>query len=297
MTIATIQRSAIWGEPLEFHSVELERVRSVPGREQYPTEALGPVIAPAVRGIADRVQAPVELAAQSCLAAASFTAQSLVDVDLEGRPRPVSLFLLSEGESGDRKTGTDNVAIAPLMSRLRELRRIYQEARQEYDDGAAVFQAEYRRLLKGKGDRDAKLASLRDLQRPVPPAEPTCICEEPTLEGLQKSFVRGLPSQALLSGEGGQFFGGHAMNPDNAMKTIAGLSKFWDGDPIMRTRATEGESALLFDRRLTVHLMIQPIIGDKVLTDPLLLQQGILARFLMVDPPTLAGTRLMLAPE
>jgi hypothetical protein len=57
------------------------------------------------------------------------------------------------------------------------------------------------------------------------------ITEEPTLEGLQRSFRYGLASQGLFSDEGSQFFGGHAMNPDNALKTMSGLSKFWDGTP------------------------------------------------------------------
>ena len=36
-------------------------------------------------------------------------------------------------------------------------------------------------------------------------------------------------------------FGGHANKPENMLKSVAGLSKLWDGAPITRTRAAEGE--------------------------------------------------------
>jgi hypothetical protein len=121
--------------------------------------------------------------------------------------------------------------------------------------------------------------------------QPVFICEEPTLEGLQKSFRFGLASQGLYSDEGGQFFGGHAMSADNALKTMAGLSKFWDGAPIKRTRAGNGESWAGFHRRLSCHLLTQPIVASGVLSDPLMQQQGILARFLITSGNNLFGQR------
>jgi hypothetical protein len=125
----------------------------------------------------------------------------------------------------------------------------------------------------------------------VKPLEPVFICEEPTLEGLQKSFRFGLPSQGLYSDEGGQFFGGYAMNADNALKTMAGLSKFWDGSPIKRTRAASGESWAGYNRRLSCHLLTQPIVASTVLNNPLMQQQGILARFLITSGNHLFGQR------
>src|SRR4051812_5696418 len=41
----------------------------------YPVDALGPVLAPAAKAIAAKVQAPIEIAAQSVLAAAALVAQ------------------------------------------------------------------------------------------------------------------------------------------------------------------------------------------------------------------------------
>ena len=98
------------------------------------------------------------------------------------------------------------------------------------------------------------MSLLSNLFPPEPPPEPTIISQDPILEGLQKSFRLGLPSQALLNDEGAQFFGDHSMNKENMEKTIAGLSKYWDGALIVRTRAALGESVTKFDRRLSIHL-------------------------------------------
>jgi hypothetical protein len=121
---------------------------------------------------------------------------------------------------------------------------------------------------------------------------PMLFSQEPTLEGLHKSLAFGIPAQGLLSDEGGQFFGGHAMSPDTRQKTVSGLSKMWDGDPIYRLRGGKDESAILFDRRLTVHLLLQPFIAEQILESPLMIEQGILARFLIVYPESLAGDRM-----
>ena len=98
---------------------------------------------------------------------------------------------------------------------------------------------------------------------------------------------------AMFNDEGGQFFGGYAMSKDNATKTIAGLSKFWDGSEIVRTRGGLGESFTLYNRRLSIHLQTQPIVAKATLSDPLLQEQGILARFLVAEVRSLAGTRFV----
>lgn len=56
---------------------------------------------------------------------------------------------------------------------------------------------------------------------------------------------------------------------------------------------TVGESGFLAGRRLSTHLMMQPIIADKVLGDPLLQGQGFLPRFLICRESSLIGTRFL----
>ena len=116
-------------------------------------------------------------------------------------------------------------------------------------------------------------------------------CEEPTLEGLHKLYGFGWPSLGLFSAEGGQFIGGHGMSNDAKLRTAAGLSTLWDGDPLKRVRAAD-TTVTLPGRRLALHLMVQPIVADIWLSDPPLAGQGLLSRLLISCPDSAAGTRL-----
>ena len=74
----------------------------------FPVDALGPILAPAAKAIASKVQAPIEIAAQSVLAAAALVAQPFADIQmLFGQTRPLSLFHITIASSGDRKTSVD----------------------------------------------------------------------------------------------------------------------------------------------------------------------------------------------
>ena len=94
----------------------------------------------------------------------------------------------------------------------------------------------------------------------------------------------------LFSDEGGSFIGGHAMSDENRLRTVAGLSSLWDGGVIKRIRAGDG-SAVLPGRRLALHLMAQPDAAARMLSDPVLMDQGFLSRLLVCSPQSTAGTR------
>jgi len=236
---------------------ELQRkIMRVP---DFPLDALGDVLGPAAKAIAKMVQAPPHLAGQSILSAAALVAQALANVQIDDRTYPLSLFCLTVGESGERKSACDKEALKPHL--------------------------EWERKQQKTSESEQK-----------PLVQRVFLCTEPTLEGLQISFRYGLASQGLFSDEGGQFLGGHAMNPENALKTMAGLSAFWDGRPIKRIRAGKGESWIGSDRRLSLHLMVQPIVANAALSNPLLQQQGILARFLIASGNHLFGLRSYATP-
>lgn len=99
------------------------------------------------------------------------------------------------------------------------------------------------------------------------------------------------PAQGAFSAEGGQFTGGHGMAQENRLRTAAGFSVLWDGEPVTRIRASDGVSVLK-GRRLAMHLMVQPEAAATVLSDPVLRDQGLLSRILVAAPISIAGTCL-----
>src|SRR5690242_16382574 len=80
--------------------------RELAPADPYPVDALGDLIGGAVKAASECIQAPLELCAQSALGNVSLAVQGHANVVLPfagGRHSPVSLFLLSVAESGDRK--------------------------------------------------------------------------------------------------------------------------------------------------------------------------------------------------
>jgi hypothetical protein len=227
------------------------------------------------------------------LATATLAAQAHADVELPmGQVRPLSCFFLSVAASGERKSSCDNEALKPVRKHEAELHRDYETLRTIWENDFAVWEKQ-RSIILGdkKADSFAKRADLEALgAKPKEPLLPLQICPEPTFEGLCKMFAVGQPSIGVFSSEGGQFIGGHGMSDENKLKTAAGLSTLWDGEAIRRVRSGDGASRLP-GRRTSMHLMAQPDVAAKLLSDRVLSDQGLLSRFLIVAPESLAGTR------
>jgi hypothetical protein len=266
-------------------------VRPIPSAQEFPIEALGPILAPAAKAIAQLVQVPLALAGNSVLAATALAAQPHANVQTLGGARPVSLYVLTIAESGERKTTADTIAIAPIRERVSALQVSYANALRDYDAQAEAHKMRVK-AAKGKAaDPDALAQSLRELREAPPPRKPWMIVSEPTAEGLLLSLKDGQFSQGLFSDEGGSMIGGHALSDEAELRTIAMLSRTWDGSPLDRVRAKDREHVTLYGRRLSMHLMAQPQVALRLLGKPLYRSQGFLARFLIAAPDSLIGTR------
>ena len=101
----------------------------------------------------------------------------------------------------------------------------------------------------------------------------------------------GQPSIGVFAPEGGQYIGGHGMSDEARLRTAAGLSAVWDGEPIRRVRAGDGIT-ILPGRRVSMHLMAQPAVADIWLRDRLLADQGLISRLLISAPDSAMGARL-----
>lgn len=265
---------------------------SVPQAGEYPIDALSPKLQGAARAIVDKVQLPAAIAAQSVLAAAALAVQPYMDIELPtGEVVPTSLFLISVAASGDRKSSADKLALAPISIREKELFAEHARDQAGYIADHAAYVAARKKATTGTKNREQ---IRRDLEacgtEPQAPPTPIIISDEGTLQGLQRAFAESLPSLGLFSDEGGQWLGGYAMNEENRGATGAALSKLWDGAPIKRVRGTEGVT-ILRGRRLSVHLMIQPRIAQRLFGDPELRDQGLLSRLLVCSPQSMKGER------
>ena len=253
----------------------------------YPVDVLGDLLGPAVERLAEVIGVPCAMAAQSVLASAALVSQGHANVQLDGRTYPLSLYLLTVASSGDRKNAVDQLALKAAREWERQQWILYAEKLNAY-------RAATRSMSKANTSKKPSGAEGAELAEPVPPR---LIIAEPTIEALVKSLCHGLPSMGLFNDEGGQFLGSSTMSKENLLKAITTLSTLWDGSPIDRARSMAGESLRAYDRRLSLHLMLQPYLANQLFKDPVINGQGILGRCLISWPERLAGQRLYKAVD
>ena len=267
----------------------LPLTRPMQPNEPFPVDALPLVIRAAVLRVHEVVQAPLDMICQSFLAAATLAVQPYANVLIDGRCFPLSNNFVAVGESGERKSATDRIATGPIKERQRRESESFHQGKQAYEAALASWQNRRKAAFK-EDDKNVIEALLKDLGDEPKYVQPFYIFEEPSFEGIERAYAEGRYTLGLFSDEGGRFLGGYAMSKDNQTKTVTGLSKLWDGDPIDRVRGGDGLS-VLYGRRFAMHLMIQPILCGQLFGNSMMTGQGFLSRCLCSYPASTIGWR------
>lgn len=271
--------------------------RELPQPPLFPVDALGPLKEPAI-AIQSRTQAPIEICAQSVLAAATLAIQAHIDVELPGGgTKPVVGMFVSIAESGERKTSVDKIALAPVRDIESQWNRDHKLATADYENRLSAWKTA--RLSVKKGSAADMVAAFGQIGlEPQAPPHPMLICSDVTPEALVLHLEKGRPMAGLFTAEGGILIGGAAFNDESRMRTAGLLNSLWDGEPIRRQRVGTG-TTFLPGRRCCAHIMMQQVVADRLLGDSMLDGMGMLARMLIVAPESTAGTRLFKrdAPE
>ncbi|MBS0576066.1 MAG: DUF3987 domain-containing protein [Proteobacteria bacterium] len=295
--LAMLERAAGTGTDSQIRTISSAPEplrRPLPPASPYPLDALGPVLGGAARRLHEVVQAPAALCGQSVLAAAALAAQGHADVVLSGTVEPTSLWLVSIAVSGERKSAVDRLALRAHDEHERAQLRKWDKQMAAFRAEEAAHQVAIQAAKRG-ADKVATPGAIKAAldaigEPPKRPLVPLLMVAEPTVEGLHKAYKLGEPSVGLFNDDAGDFLGGHAMNDDNRVKSSASLSKLWDRGQFDRVRAGDG-AGKFFGRRLAMHLMMQPVVAESVLSDDVLVGQGFLARCLLAWPESTIGTR------
>jgi hypothetical protein len=268
--------------------------RPIAEGEPVPLDALPSQIRDGAIGAQGRTQAPIALCMQSAIAPASLGAGKLADVRLHtGQTRPLACYFATVAASGERKSSTDSELGGALRDFEERARRDHPEQEHEYQIRFEAWETAKKEAHKRlRRDRTALEEALRIIgPAPLPPLVPiVTVGGDPTPEGLGLLLRRGYGFAGVFSAEGGTFVGSHAMSPDHKIRTAAMLSSLWDGEPLRRSRIGDGNSVAT-NRRVAMHLMVQPDVAATFLGDRTLLDQGLLSRFLIAAPPSAMGTR------
>ncbi|MPY76879.1 MAG: DUF3987 domain-containing protein, partial [Alphaproteobacteria bacterium] len=200
----------------------------------YPVDALPPLMRDAVNEVQRFVQAPAALVACSALAALSLAAQALINVRRDQQlVGPVSIYLLSVADSGERKTTCDAMFCRALRDWESERRQASVPDIARAEAAAAVFEAKKAGILdaiklkRRKGeDTSGCERELQDLVRDPPQALRVArlLYADATPEALAFSLANGWPSGGVLSAEAGAVFGAHSMGQETILRNLALLN-------------------------------------------------------------------------
>ena len=271
--------------------------RPLPPAPMYPVDALGP-LAPAAIAIYECTQAPMAIAAQSVLAAATLAVQAQRNVTLPGGgEKPLTGLFVSVAESGERKSSVDRIALAGVYQVEEEWRQQSEGERKSYINRKAAWDTARDHAKKTtKGDMVALMATFERIgAEPLSPPHPLLLVSDATPEGLVLHLADGRPFAGVFTAEGGMLIGGAAFNDESQMRTAALFNSLWDGEPIRRRRVGTGIT-FLPGRRCSTHIMLQPVVADRLFGNSMLDGVGMIARVLLVAPDTTAGTRLYREP-
>ena len=268
----------------------------------YPMEALPPTIHGAVSEVQAFTKAPVALVASCALAAVSLAVQGHVDVKRDNRLiGPTSLFLLTIADSGERKSTCDGYFTTVISDYEKEQAEKAKPLVDDFQADMDAWTAERNGLLdqirqSSKGGRPISETKekLRELEgkKPNRPRIPRMIRGDETPESLSWELKKIWPSGGILSNEGGNIFGAHAMGQESIMRNLSLLNVLWDGGTHSTGRKTS-ESFVLRSARLTMGLQIQePALRsfyDR--SKGLARGNGFFARFLVAWPTSTQGYR------
>ena len=237
---------------------------SLIGREApaYPVAALGP-LAPACEAIAAAGQVQPAMVGQCLLGAASLLTQGLFNVETLAGKRPLSLYLLTLGDSGDNKSTAQGAALGPVNDWQRREAKRYAEDLKDFEK--------------------AKATRKRSDDPPEAPGCPFRLVGDATVEGLRRDLDSGVCSQGVFTDEAAAILSGYGMSADHRSKTAGVFSKLWDAGHLSVSRVTGGRVER-YGRRVALHWLIQPMAASESIGDPLLSALGFWPRFLAAWP-------------
>ena len=305
-SIADMAEEVNWHDPEPlFEPAEAER--------SYPLDALLPVVAEAIREYQVYGQQPFSVIAGSALANASLASQGLVDVARdELLIGPISLNFLSIAISGERKTSADRAFSKAVREWMVRRQEAFRPAADRANADLAAWAAEREGLLQkikrdaakigANAEKDIAIVKQRlaeiESSRPQQVILPLLFHEDTNSARLAVDIAEGWPSTSLWSDEAGLVIGSHGMSHDNLIGFLGLLNRLWDGLPFERRRLTM-PSAVIKGRRLTVSLMMQPIIFAQLLSASGGASRGMgfIARSLPAWPASTIGSRSYREPS
>lgn len=263
----------------------------------YPTDAFPKIVREAIQEVQRSIQAPDALIGMSFLSTMSAAAQGLIKVKLPttGKLRPISLYLFSIAESGERKSTVDNLVSSPIH-------KFDESSEAQFNEAIKCYTADYniwsgikteltKRTIKenldGEVSEDWKTRlAEHERQKPVKPHLRRIILQDTSERALLEALEGQGESVALISDEGEIILSSPLLN------RLGAINKLWDGGPLVLDRV-HGKRVSVRDARVTVSVMAQSAVVREYLRKQGSTSRGsgFFARFLVAWPQSTQGYR------
>jgi hypothetical protein len=249
----------------------------------YPVEAWGKegeILRDALTAIIYHSQVTPAMAGQCILGASATTIQQYINAPyaLGDKFMPVSLFLLTEGDSGSGKSRTVGFTHKELVN--------YQNDKRKED---RLLLDEWKAQKASTPKKDLELWLLENPK----PKQTILLVKSGTIQGFLDNMLIGNTTDiAWSTAEAALFLSGHSLTSDTAKSNISQLCDIWsDGsfDRLLSPRYDTIEQNSMNGVRFTLDLQGQPPVIAPALNDEAMNGQGLLPRFLFAFPDNMNG--------
>lgn len=290
----------------------------IPEDESFPWQALPETIRAVVLEICKNDKLAVPIAVQAVLSGVSLSCQDLIWVDRGVVGKSVcSLYMLAVTDSGSRKSKADEVVTSSIEGYDRRMRAEYigqkqiadlelrerQRKRRELEKASGTLRRKsYTLTISGKADAE-RLASAAKTELDAVEHEIANLhrqdfeYREPRLRRVfySKIPIRELEQQLAVNWPSAGLFSDEAAGILNARgeSDMSSLDKLWEGKAIDAVGRAARETVFVEDPRLTISLMVQPVVFDRFIERKGDLAKGIgfMSRILLSRPDTPYGKR------
>ena len=265
----------------------------------FPAGVFPPVIEEYLDNVAKQEQVRREMVYPAALAALALCTQGKYKVEYPDATRyqqHLCLYIGIVADPSERKSPVFKKVI------LKPFYKWYNDVKGDYEAEKARYKAERKVLLKqleaaekGCTSKEKAATAVDDitgleeqLAEKKPPRNPYCLFDDTTPEALAKKLLESGENGGIFSEEAEILAGRYTDKGKNQSPEL--VLKAYNAEPVRVNRVSREE--LVLERPLlSMCLMLQPELYNRIIANQNLQGRGCIARFLFCVPERMAGTR------
>lgn len=264
---------------------------------QYPMDAFLVVVREAGFEIKRNIQAPDALIGLALINAMTMACQALIKVKLPmGQVRPVTQYVMTVAESGERKTTVDSLLLAPYREHDLHVMLTHDAEMEKYRIEHDWWEAKHGRLIRAsvKSGLDAEAVEALKAEmaehaklKPKKPRMRLLIRQDISPRAIMDALAGKGESIAFVTDEG------QALFKSGAMSNLGLLNGLWDSPEILPLNRSKEDHVMVMSPRASISIMTQPdVLRDYIdKRGSVAKGSGHWARYLVAWPQSNVGYR------